>query len=102
MIGILPVTDRNGKTVATLSWDGTMWRGKGTWIDYASHQIRTKVENAILAYESLKINRFSDMVGDATRVRGWQGFAGWYQALAIALPAYGLDIDRENITWPHG
>lgn len=100
MIGFIPIIDGDGERVAVLKWTGTMWRGHGIWLEHTSEVILNKLKGAVLASGGLKTQRFSDMVGDASYVRGWQGFAGWFQALAIALPPYGLDIDRENIIWP--
>jgi len=100
MIGILPVIDKDGKLAARLEWNGTMWKGKGEWKNFKNREVKKKIETAISLNQNLKKNTFGDMVRDAGLVRGWQGFAGWFQALAIALPSFGLDIDRENIIWP--
>lgn len=101
MIGILPVIDREGIQVATLEWKGTMWAGKGTWKWFADKDVKSKITNAIKTNAELRLDTFADMVRDAGGVKGWQGFAGWFQALGLALPAYGLDVDDSNIVWPY-
>jgi len=103
MKGTLHVLDTaSGKRAASLSWDGSMSRGKGKWT-YSDPKYKTKVQNAISANDDLSSVRFSDLVhqGGGDRVRGWQGFAGQFQALSMALPAFGLAVDLDTIEWPH-
>lgn len=100
MIGILPIVDLKGEAAATLEWRGSMRAGKGSWTWYRDKQTQKKIDGAISINQGLKEQLFADMIRDADYVRGWQGFAGWFQALTIALPAFGLKVDGSKIIWP--
>lgn len=98
--GVLQIINREGEHVATLEWDGTMWKGKGEWIWYRDKEIRTKITNAIKSNEDLRLTYFSDLVRDSGQILGFHGFSGWLQALTLALPAFGLKPDTDNVIWP--
>jgi len=100
MIGKLPILNKGGEQVATLRWKGTVWSGKGEWMWFKDKDTEKKILNAVKVNAELKGQNFSDMMSDARWVKGWQGFSGWYQALNLALPAFGMQIDDKNIVWP--
>ncbi len=99
MIGLLKVVERaSGEVVATLHWSGTLWGGSGKW--EAEPSMVKRLGTIVAARSDLAGVSFGDMLRDGNGVRGWQGFSGWLQALGLALPAYGLDIDAASIEWP--
>ena len=97
---MLPIIDADGAQVATLTWSGTMWSGEGRWTWTASDEIAATLDRVRRDRADLEQVDFSDMVMDGGAVMGWQGFAGWFQALSLALPPVGLDVDNANIVWP--
>jgi hypothetical protein len=98
--GVLPVIDKDGAPVATLTWSGTMWSGEGQWTWTASGEAAALLDRVRRERADLEQCHFSDMVMDANYVMGWQGFAGWFQSLSLVLPPLGLDVDDANIVWP--
>jgi len=93
------VERRTGQAVATLEWDGTLWKGTGSW--KADAATRKRLDSIVAARADLGRGTFGDMLRDGAGVRGWQGFSGWLQALNLALPAYGLEPDLATVVWPY-
>lgn len=99
MKGRLDVVEKSTmKIVARLDWQGTMWSGAAAWTAEAA--MKKKLESIAASRQDLVAVQFNDLVGDGFGVRGWRGFAGWFQALTLSLPAYGLGIDPESVVWP--
>lgn len=99
MKGMLRVVERASRgVVATLYWSGTLWAGAGRW--EADVPTTKRLEAIVASRADLAGVSFSDMLRDGYGVQGWQGFSGWLQALGLALPAYGLDVDAASIEWP--
>lgn len=100
MRGEIRIVDRRtGDRVATLEWEGTLRSGSGRWIADAS--TRKRLDAIVASRSELGRVSFADMLGDGSGVKGWQGFSGWFQALSLALPAFGLDVDNATVVWPH-
>lgn len=99
MKGSLSVVADNN-TVAELLWDGSMNDGNGKWLWHGPTKYKTKIKNIVKSNQNLRKHLFSDMFMDGGLVHGWQGFAGWFQALATAFRGHGLEIDFKSIIWP--
>jgi len=99
MKGEIRIIDRKtGDKVATLEWEGTLWRGTGKW--KANAATRKRLDAIVASRADLGRVSFGDMLRDGLGVKGWQGFSGWFQALSQALPAFGLDVENETVVWP--
>jgi len=99
MTGQIPITDRNGNVAAILRWKGGDRTGKGEWW-YATKETEKAITRLLEVRADLGGVTFSDMSMDAGVVKGWKGFSGNYQALCLALPSIGLDVDDEHVDWP--
>ena len=100
MKGEIRIIDRKtGDHVATLEWEGTLWKGSGRW--KADAATRKRLDAIVASRAELRRVSFSDMLSDGFGVRGWQGFSGWFQALMLSLPAFGLEVENESVVWPY-
>lgn len=101
--GKMKIVDTSGQHVATLDWDGSLWAGRGEWSWFKDDMTRDKVETAIrVGHVNLGRLRVSDMYENGAMVDVWKGFSGMFGGLCLALPSYGMDVDRQAVEWPGG
>lgn len=100
MRGRIPVWDGE-REVAAFAWRGTERSGKGWW-RFSDEGAKTKIKTAVEKRKGLRRVIFDDGTVGGGAIRGWTGFVGWYQALALCLPAVGYEIRDETVEWPIG
>jgi len=102
-IGKMHVVNRDGDRVATLEWKGSLWDGKGKWVDFIDDETEQKIIRAVkLGKVELKGMQVDDMYANGVVVPVWKGFSGMYGGLTQSLPTFGMDVDRDTIEWPGG
>ena len=96
----VPIVDRAGNVIAELVWDGTLYTGKGQFVQVAATdaQIRA-LRGMVTLYGDLRRARFRS-VGDRAYVSGWHGLEGTVGALRLVLPAVGLAVGQFDRTAP--
>ena len=101
--GKLHVVNRGGERVATLEWRGSLWDGEGKWTDFKDARTKEEIFRAMkIGKENLGEMPVDDMYTNGAVVPVWTGFSGTYGGLILALPTFGMDVDRDTIEWPGG
>jgi hypothetical protein len=103
MSGRIPVY-RDEQFVGEILWSGGI--ASGTW----AFRVSKKLDELDQQRVRREIRRAREMKQDLTDIqyrgpiqrsyKGWTGFVGTLGAFEYALPAFGLQIDRSDVTWP--